>query len=90
MESGTLLGLVSNYGINIALISRGFSANPSTNYLLISLFHEVMEAHPEYPECIPTVTEKTIDAVIRKINMKVKAWKVKNLVLARYQLAMQN
>ena len=90
MESGKLLGLAPNYDNNMALISRGFPANPSTNDLLISLFREVMEAHPEYQEYIPTVTEETIDMVIGKINMKVKAKEVKNLVLARYKLAMQN
>ena len=49
-----------------------------------------MDAYPEYKEYIPAVTEEIIDTVLQKINMKVKAKEVKNLVLARYKLAMQD
>ena len=49
-----------------------------------------MDAYPEYKEYIPTVTEEIIDTVIQKINMKVKAKEIKEYVLARYKLAIQN
>ena len=86
-ESGKLLGLAPNYDNNMALISRGYPENPSANDLLITLFRELMEAYPEYREYVPEVTEEAVDAVIEKINMKVKVKEVKNLVLARYKLS---
>ena len=89
VKNGKLLGLAPNYDNNMALISRGYPAKPNANDLLISLFRDVMDAYPEYKEYIPTVTEEIIDTVIQKINMKVKAKEVKNLVLARYKLAIQ-
>ena len=90
VESGKLLGLAPNYDNNMALISRGYPAKPNANDLLISLFRDVMDAYPEYKEYIPTVTEEIIDTVIQKINMKVKAKEIKEYVLARYKLTMQN
>ena len=90
VKNGKLLGLAPNYDNNMALISRGYPAKPNANDLLISLFHDVMDAYPEYKEYIPTVTEEIIDTVIQKINMKVKAKEIKEYVLARYKLAMQN
>ena len=90
VKNGKLLGLAPNYDNNMALISRGYPTKPSTNDLLISLFRDVMDAYPEYKEYIPTVTEEIIDTVIQKINMKVKAKEIKEYVLARYKLAIQN
>ena len=90
VKNGKLLGLAPNYDNNMALISRGYPAKPNANDLLISLFREVMDAYPEYKEYIPTVTEEIIDTVIQKINMKVKAKEIKEYVLARYKLAIQN
>ena len=90
VKNGKLLGLAPNYDNNMALISRGYPAKPNANDLLISLFRDVMDAYPEYKKYIPTVTEEIIDTVIQKINMKVKAKEIKEYVLARYKLAMQN
>jgi hypothetical protein len=90
VESGKLLGLAPNYDNNMALISRGYPAKPSANDLLISLFREVMDAYPEYKEYIPAVTEEIIDTVIQKINMKVKAKEIKDYVLARYNLTIED
>ena len=90
VKNGKLLGLAPNYDNNMALISRGYPAKPNSNDLLISLFRDVMDAYPEYKEYIPAVTEEIIDTVIQKINMKVKAKEIKEYVLARYKLAMQN
>ena len=78
------------FWITVSIISRGYPAKPNANDLLISLFHDVMDAYPEYKEYIPAVTEEIIDTVIQKINMKVKAKEIKEYVLARYKLAMQN
>ena len=90
VKNGKLLGLAPNYDNNMALISRGYPAKPNANDLLISLFRDVMDAYPEYKEYIPTVTEEIIDTVIQKINMKVKAKEIKEYVLARYILTIQN
>ena len=89
-ESGKLLGLAPNYDNNMALISRGYPTKPNSNDLLISLFRDVMDAYPEYKKYIPTVTEKIIDTVTQKINMKVKSKEIKEYVLARYILTIQN
>jgi hypothetical protein len=85
-ESGKLLGLAPNYDNNMALISRGYPAKPLANDLLITLFLEVMEEHPEYREYIPKLTAEMIDGVIEKINMRVKNKEIKEYVLARYNL----
>ena len=88
-ETGELLGLAPMFDHNMALISRGYPAKPKKGDLLISLFNEVMAAHPEYKEFIPELTEQTVRKVIGKLGMKVRTQDVVDLVMGRYALIMK-
>ena len=85
-ETGELLGLAPMFDHNMALISRGYPAKPKKSDLLISLFDEVMTAHPEYCEYLPVLTESTVRKVIDKLSMKVRTQAVVDLVMGRYEL----
>ena len=84
--SGELLGLAPNFDNNMALIARGYPSKPKANDLLVRLFCDVLEEHPEYREYLPTVTEETVRAVIAKLNMRVKTQAVVDIVMGRYNL----
>ncbi|MBQ8289740.1 MAG: hypothetical protein IJY01_02585 [Clostridia bacterium] len=83
-KTGHLIGLAPNYDNNMALISRGYPSRPSKGDLLISLFNELMDEHPEYRSYIPIITEATVRSVIAKLNMRVKSQAIVDLVLGRY------
>ena len=85
-ETGELLGLAPMFDHNMALISRGYPAKPKKGDLLISLFNEVIAAHPEYKEFIPELTESTVRKVIDKLGMKVRTQDVVDLVMGRYTI----
>ena len=84
--TGEFLGLAPNYDNNMALISRGYPAKASANDMLIALFNDVMDTHPEYRKFIPTVTEATVSEVVSKVGMKVRTKDIVNIVLSRYEL----
>ena len=84
VTSGEFLGLAPNFDNNMALIARGYPKGKVTNDLLIQLFNELMEEYPEYKVYIPEVTEPMVEAVIQKLNMKVKSQAVVQLVMNRY------
>ncbi len=84
-NTGELLGLAPNFDNNMALIARGYPTSKATNDLLITLFNELLEKHPEYKDCLPKVTEKMIENVINKLNMKVRSQVVVDFVMKRYQ-----
>lgn len=85
VKSGELLGLASNFDNNMALIARGYPTTKSNNDLLITLFNELMQKYSEYKRYLPIVNETTVKEVIAKLNMKVKAQAVIDLVISRYQ-----
>ncbi len=84
--TGEFLGLAPNYDNNMALISRGYPAKASANDMLIALFNDVMDTHPEYRKFIPTVTEAKVSEVISKVGMKVRTKDIVNIVMSRYEL----
>lgn len=84
--SGELVGLAPNYDNNMALISRGYPSKPGSRDMLISLFNDLMEEHPDYRAYIPELTEETVRGVLDKLNMKVKSRVIVDLVMKRYDL----
>jgi len=84
--TGKLLGLAPNYDNNMALISRGYPTKATSADLLISLFNELLDEHPEYREYLPMLTEEKVRGVIAKLNMKVKTQTIVDYVMGRYAL----
>ncbi|MBQ9921845.1 MAG: hypothetical protein IJO52_06640, partial [Clostridia bacterium] len=82
--TGKLLGLAPNYDNNMALISRGYPTKATSADLLISLFNELLDEHPEYREYLPVLTEETVRDVIAKLNMRVKTQTIVDYVMGRY------
>ncbi|MBR1764614.1 MAG: hypothetical protein IJ746_04405 [Ruminococcus sp.] len=84
-DTGELLGLAPCFDHNMALISRGKPAMPTENDLLIKLFNEVIEDHPEYKQYIPLLTNEALqEAADIPVNAD-KGYAVE-LVKARYGL----
>ena len=86
VKTGKLLGLAPNYDNNMALISRGYPSTPKSGDLLISLFNELMDEHPEYRKYLPILSEDTVRKVLAKLNMRVKTQVVVDIVMGRYKL----
>lgn len=84
--SGKLLGFAPNYDNNMALIARGYPQKPTSRDLLISLFNEVIEAHPAYRAYIPEITEELVWRILERLNMKVRSREIVDLVVGRYRL----
>lgn len=84
--TGNLLGLAPNYDNNMALISRGYPTKAAATDLLIVLFNELLEEHPEYRDYLPVLTEEAVRGVIAKLNMKVKTQTIVDYVMGRYAL----
>lgn len=85
-KTGELIGFAPNYDNNMALISRGYPSKPGSKDVLISIFNDLMEEHPNYRVYIPEITESMVRAVIEKLNMKVKSQIIIDLVVRRYNL----
>lgn len=84
INTGELIGFAPNYDNNMALIARGYPSKPKSTDMLINLFQELMNEHPEYKKYIPTLTEDIGRGVLAKINMKVKSQVIIDLVMSRY------
>ena len=85
-KSGEILGLAPNFDNNMALIARGYHANPKANDMLIRLFCEVLDEYPEYREYLPKISEETVRDIIAKLHMRVKTQAVVDTVMGRYNL----
>ena len=85
-QTGELIGFAPNYDNNMALISRGYPSKPGAKDMLISLFNDLMEEHPNYRAYVPELTEETVRGVLEKLNMKVKTQVIVDLVMKRYDL----
>lgn len=83
IENGDLLGLAPNFDNNLALIARGYPSKPKAGDLLISLFCDLMNEHPEYRSYMPTVSEEIVRNCVRELHMKVKTEEVVSLVMLR-------
>ena len=83
-KTGKLLSLAPNFDNNMALISRGYPSKPKASDLLITLFNEVIAAHPEYREFLPPIQEKTVRECIEKLHMKVKTEVIVQMIMNRY------
>lgn len=84
IKTAELLGLAPMFDHNMALISRGYPSKLKSGDLLISLFNDVLAAHPEYREYIPDLTEATVRKVIDKLGMKVRTQMIVDIVMGRY------
>ena len=54
--------------------------------MLISLFNDLMDEHPDYRAYIPELTEETVRGVLDQPNMKVRSQAIVDLVMKRYDL----
>ena len=85
-QTGELIGFAPNYDNNMALISRGYPSKPGAKDMLITLFNDLMEEHPNYRAYVPELTEEIVRGVLEKLNMKVKTQVIVDLVMKRYDL----
>ena len=85
-QTGKLIGFAPNYDNNMALISRGYPSKPEAKDMLITLFNDLMEEHPNYRAYVHELTEEIVRGVLDKLNMKVKTQVIVDLVMKRYDL----
>ena len=85
-QSGELFGLAPLFDHNMALIARGYPKAPTKNDILIRLFNDFINSHPEYKNSLPTVTETLLQSILKTVNMKVRGKEITALILQRYSL----
>lgn len=86
VNNGNFIGLAPNFDNNMALISRGYPSKPKQNDLLIKLFNEVLDNHPEYSSFIPSITEADVRKCIDSLHMRVKKDIITRMIMSRYNL----
>jgi len=85
VNSGELLGLAPIFDHNMALISRGYPSSKAKKDILISLFIEVLETHPEYSDYLPKVTPDILQMALNEVNMRVQSKKIVDFIMNRYE-----
>lgn len=83
-QTGTIIGLAPNFDNNMALIARGYPSNPKSNDLLIKLFNEVLENHPEFKAYLPEIREADVRKCVEELHMRVKKEAIVQLIMNRY------
>lgn len=86
VNTGNFIGFAPNFDNNMALIARGYPKKSTSKDMLISIFNELLENHPEYKDYLPQLKEETVRDILDKINMKVKRQEIIDLVMNRYNL----
>ena len=86
IHTGKLIGFAPNFDNNMALIARGYPKKSTTKDLLIRLFNELLENHPEFKAYLPELDELTVKKILDKLNMKVKRQEIIAFVIDRYNM----
>ena len=84
VNTGSFIGSAPNFDNNMALISRGYPSKPKQNDLLITLFNEVLDNHPEYRSYIPSITETDVCKCIDSLHMRVKKDVITQIIISIY------
>lgn len=86
IKTGELMGLSPLFDHNMALIARGYPKAPKKSDLLIRLFNDLTDNHPQYKEYIPEVTEEVIRKVIADLHMRVRTNEIVSLIMGRCKM----
>ncbi len=86
VNTGNFIGFAPNFDNNMALIARGYPKKSTSKDMLISIFNELLDNHPEYKDYLPQLKEETVRDILDKLNMKVKRQEIIDLVMNRYNL----
>lgn len=86
VKSGNFIGFAPNFDNNMALIARGYPKKSTSKDLLIRLFNELIDNHPEFKAYVPYLKESVVKDVLDKLNMKVKRQEIIDFVTGRYNL----
>ena len=84
-DSGKLIGFAPNFDNNMALIARGYPKKSTSSDLLIRLFNELIDNHPEYKAYLSELDELTVRDILDKLNMKVKRQEITDFLINRYR-----
>lgn len=85
-ESGVLLGLAPLFDHNLALISNGYPAHPQQKDMLITLFLQVLQTHPEYEAYLSVMTKDMVKQAVGAVGMPVREQEILEYVWGRYQM----
>ena len=86
VKSGNFIGFAPNFDNNMALIARGYPKKSTSKDLLIRLFNELIDNHPEFKTFVPYLKESEVKGVLDKLNIKVKRQEIIDFVIGRYNL----
>ena len=86
IHTGKLIGFAPNFDNNMPLIARGYPKKSTTKDLLIRLFNELLENHPEFKTYLPKLDESTLKKILDKLNMKVKRQEIIDFIINRYNM----
>ena len=85
-KSGNLIRLAPLFDHNMALIARGYPKNSAKPDLLISLFMDVISAHPDFKAYLPEIPEQAVREAIRSVGMRVRTDEIVKYVTERYNI----
>ena len=85
-KTGEFLSLAPCFDHNMALISNGYPEGKTKKDLLITLFLDVMNAHPEYKAFLPGVSEEKIEEALCMTGMKVRNNLIIRYLMDRYEM----
>ena len=89
-KNGEFISLAPCFDHNMALISKGYPKGEVRSDLLIRLFRELIESHPECKECIPVLTREMAIEAFNQTKMKIKRDCVVDYVMNRYKLIIRD
>ena len=89
-KTGEYISLAPCFDHNMALISKGYPKGEVRSDLLIRLFRELIESHPECKECIPVLTREMAIKAFNQTNMKIKRNCVVDYIMKRYELIIKD
>ncbi len=85
-KTGKNLSLAPCFDHNMALISNGYPEGKTKKDMLITLFQDVLNEHPEYRVYIPKVSEDKVEEALRLTGMKVRSNLITHYLMDRYEM----
>ena len=85
-DTGEFVGFAPCFDHNMALVSRGYPKMNNSHDLLVELFAEMIEEHPQYAEYIPEIDHSMVKEIAESIDLSIDKDFVADYVMNKYDL----
>ena len=89
-KTGKYISFAPCFDHNMALISRGYPQGKVKGDMLIRMFKDLVDGHPEYKSYIPAFTREMADKAFVQTGMKAQRDAVVNYLMDRYAIIVDN